>query len=108
MNKKIFPYDDRVVIQKIEESDRTSTGIILPSIDKEGATSLGKILAIGPGRFDVNGKRMPMWSKVGDIVIYSQFGAHVIHIDDEEFIVAKEMDLVSRIEDNANISEGTL
>jgi len=97
--KKLTPYDDRVVIKKVEESEMTAKGIFIPKIDKEGATALGEVIAIGPGRLNIYGDRIPMETKIGDKVLYATFGVHIIEIDDEEYLVSKEVDLVTKIEE---------
>jgi len=98
--KTLIPYDDRVIMKKVEDSEMSAKGIFIPKIDKEGATTLGEVIAVGPGRFNVHGDRIPMETKIGDKVLYANFGAHIVELDGEEYLVAKEMDLVSKIEDD--------
>ena len=72
MLNKIRPLHDRVLVQRIESTNKTDGGIIIPDAAKEKAQT-AKVLAVGPGRTDSNGKVVPMQVKVGDVVFYGKY-----------------------------------
>jgi len=73
MSVSIKPLEDRVVIQTVEAEQTTSFGLVLPDTAKEKPQE-GKVVAVGPGRIDDNGKRVPVDVAEGDLVIYSKYG----------------------------------
>ena len=87
---KIKPLDDRVVVQRLEQDEKTPGGIFLPETAKEKPQQ-GKVLAVGPGKHSPKGVLMPMSVKVGDIVLIDQYsGAKVEGAEDDEIIVREE------------------
>jgi chaperonin GroES len=80
---KLQPLGDRVVVQPSEEEEITKGGIILPDTAKE-KPQRGVIIAVGPGKLDEEGKRIPMEVKKGDKVIYSKYAGSEIKQDNEE------------------------
>lgn len=94
---KIKPLGDRVLIEPLRE-ERKRGGIILPdTVDKERPES-GKVIAIGPGRKDEAGKLMPMNIKKGDRVLFTKYGPVEIKIEDKEYLIAREEDVLAVIE----------
>ena len=93
---KIRPLADRVVVKPVEQESKTKSGIIIPDTAKEKSHK-GKIIATGPGSFD-DGKLVPMQVKVGDVVLYKEYGGDEIKLDGEEVIVLKEEDIIAVIE----------
>ena len=81
---KFRPLHDRVVVKRVEEEGKTKGGIIIPDTAKEKPKQ-GKVLAVGPGGRDTNGKLIPVDVKVGDIVLFTQWGGNEIKIDGKEF-----------------------
>ena len=92
MADKLKPLADRVVVRPIEREEVTKAGIVLPDTAKEKPQE-GAVIAFGPGRLSVDGKRIPMDVKVGDIVIYAKYGGAEIKIEDEELIILRESDI---------------
>ena len=92
---KLQPLGDRVVVQPSEEEEITKGGIILPDTAKE-KPQRGVIIAIGPGRLDDEGKRIPMEVKKGDKVIYSKYAGSEIKQDDKEVLILRESDILAK------------
>lgn len=96
---KLRPLADRVVIKRIEEEEVKKGGIIIPDTAKEKPQK-GEVIAVGPGRLDEEGKRMPMEVKVGDKVLFSKYAGTEVKIGDEEYLVMREDDILCVIEEN--------
>jgi chaperonin GroES len=92
---KLQPLGDRVVVRPSSEEDVTKGGIILPDTAKE-KPQRGVIIAVGPGRLDEEGKRVPMEVKKGDKVIYSKYAGSEIKQDDEEVLILRESDILAK------------
>lgn len=96
MNVK--PLGDRIVVERIEQDEKTAGGIIIPDTAKEKPQK-GKVLAVGPGAYDTNGKLIPMNVKVGEIVLFTKWGGTEFKEGGQEFLVMKESDVIGIIED---------
>ena len=92
---KLEPMADRLVVRPIEREEVTKGGIVLPDTAREKPQE-GEVLAIGPGRLSDEGKRIAMDVKVGDIVIYAKYGGTEIKIDDEDLIILRESDILTK------------
>ena len=97
MSVSIKPLEDRIVIQQVEAEQTTASGLVLPGSAQEKPQE-GKVLAVGPGRVDDNGNRVPMDVKVGDAVIYSRYGGTEVKYGDEEFIILSARDVLAVVE----------
>ena len=95
MAESLKPLADRVVVKPIEGERVSKGGIVLPDTAKEKPQE-GKVIAVGEGRLSEDGKRMPMDVKVGDIVIYAKYGGTEIKIEDEEFMILRESDILAK------------
>ncbi len=89
MATKLQPLADRVLVKPIEKEERTKSGIYLPDTAKEKPQE-GEVLAVGPGKMDEDGKRIPLDLKVGDRVIYAKYGGTEIKVDDVDLIILRE------------------
>ena len=89
---KFRPLQDRVLIRRIEEEEKTAGGIIIPDTAKEKPME-GEVIAAGPGTRDDDGKLRPLDVKVGDRVLFGKWSGTEIKIDGEDFVVAKERTL---------------
>lgn len=93
----IKPLEDRIVVQANEAETTTASGIVIPDTAKEKPQE-GTVIAVGPGRYDDNGKRIPVDVKVGDTVLYSKYGGtEVKHLGDE-YLVLSARDVLAVIE----------
>lgn len=94
---KIRPLGDRVVVKQIEAEGKTKGGIILPDSAKEKPQE-GKVVAIGKGKVDENGKTVPMEVKEGDKILYGKYSGTEITIDEKEYMILKEEDILAIVE----------
>ena len=94
----IKPLGDRILVERIEQESKTAGGIIIPDNAKEKPKQ-AKVLAIGPGAKDENGKRLPIDVAVGDIVLFTQWAGSEIKLDGKDYLVLKESDVIGVIED---------
>lgn len=94
MSVSIKPLEDRVVIQTVEAEQTTSFGLVLPDTAKEKPQE-GKVVAVGPGRIDDNGKRVPVDVAEGDLVIYSKYGGTDVKYDGEEYLILSARDILA-------------
>jgi chaperonin GroES len=92
---KLKPLGDRVVIRPIEREEVTKGGIILPDTAREKPQE-GEVVAVGPGKLSEDGKRVALDVKVGDRVIYAKYAGTEITVDDEEYIVVRESDILAK------------
>jgi chaperonin GroES len=95
MAAKLQPLADRVLVKPIEKEEKTKSGIYLPDTAKEKPQE-GEVLAVGPGKMNDDGKRIPMDLKVGDHVIYAKYGGTEIKIDDEDLMILRESDILAK------------
>ncbi|MEK7142830.1 MAG: co-chaperone GroES [Patescibacteria group bacterium] len=93
---KIHPLGDRVVVKPLEQESKTKSGIIIPDTAKEKSQK-GKVIAKGPGKYE-DGKLIPMQIKIGDTVLYKEYGGDEFKLDGEQVMVLKEEDIIAVIE----------
>jgi chaperonin GroES len=93
---KLSPLSDRVVLKQLEAEEKTKSGIILASSAQEKPQE-AEVIAVGPGGI-VDGKEVQMQVKVGQKVIYSKYAGTEVKLDDEEFIIVKQNDILAVIE----------
>lgn len=91
---KMKPLGDRVVVQRLEEEQKTRGGIVLPDSAKEKPQK-GKVIAVGSGRILDNGTKVALEVKVGDTVLFAKYGGTEVEIDGSEYIVLSERDLLA-------------
>ena len=94
---KLKPLGDRLIVQALEEEETTQSGIVLPDTAKEKPQK-GKVLAVGDGKLDDDGKRVPLDVEKGDEVLYSKYGGTEITIDGEDLLVLRESDVLAKVE----------
>jgi chaperonin GroES len=91
---KLQPLGDRVVVKPTPREEMTKSGIVLPDTAKEKPQE-GEILAIGPGAFDADGKRVAMDVKVGQKVLYGKYAGTEFKLDDEELLIVSQKDILA-------------
>ncbi len=91
------PLGDRLVVEPIEQEERTASGIILPETAKEKPQE-GKVLAAGPGRRDDSGKYITMDVRVGDRVLFAKYAGTEVKIDGKKLLILKESDVLAIME----------
>ena len=93
----IRPLQDRVVVRREEEETKSAGGIVLPGSATE-KPSKGEVIAVGSGRILDNGEVRPVDLKVGDKVVFGQYGGNTVKIDGEEFLILSETEIFGVIE----------
>ncbi len=94
---KIRPLNDRILVRRLEEEEKTAGGIIIPDSAKEKPAE-GKIIAVGPGKLNDNGDRVAMDVKDGDSILFSKYGGTDVKIDGEDYLIMREDDVLGIIE----------
>jgi len=93
----IKPLEDRIVVQAVEAETTTASGLVIPDTAKEKPQE-GEVKAIGPGRIDDNGNRVPLDVSVGDKVIYSKYGGTEVKYGGEEYLIRSARDVLAIVE----------
>ena len=93
---KLRPLADRVIVKQSQAEEKTASGILLPDTAKEKPTK-GKVLAVGDGKLDDNGKRVPLDVAEGDEVLYSKYGGTEITVEGEDLLVLRESDVLAKV-----------
>ncbi len=98
---KVVPLGDRVVVKQVRQEEVRASGLVIPDTARE-KPQLGEVLAVGPGRLDENGKRLPIDLKVGDRVLYAKYSGQeiprgVYGADEDEYLVLKESDILAKL-----------
>ena len=96
--KKLRPLGDRIVIQPTPREEMTKSGIVLPDTAKEKPQE-GSAIAVGPGAFDNDGKRIAIDVKVGDKVLYAKYAGTEFKIDGEDLLIVSSKDILAIVED---------
>jgi len=94
---KLRPLADRVIVKRLENETKTASGIVIPDNAAEKPDQ-GEVLAVGPGRLDDDGDRMPMSVKVGDRVLFGKYSGQTVKVDGDELLAMKEDDLFAVVE----------
>ena len=94
MSVNIKPLEDRIVVKPLDAEQTTASGLVIPDTAKEKPQE-GEVMAIGPGRVDDNGNRVPLDVNVGDKVIYSKYGGTEVKHGGEEFLILSARDVLA-------------
>ena len=94
MSVSIKPLEDRIVVKALEAEQTTASGLVIPDTAKEKPQE-GEVVAIGPGRVDDNGNRVPLDVSVGDKVIYSKYGGTEVKYAGDEFLILSARDVLA-------------
>ncbi len=97
MSISIKPLEDRIVIKQVEAEQTTASGLVIPDTAKEKPQE-GEVVAVGPGRFDDNGNRVPMDVAVGNLVLYSKYGGTEVKLGADEYLVLSARDVLAIVE----------
>ena len=97
MSVSIKPLEDRIVIKQVEAEQTTASGLVIPDTAKEKPQE-GEVVAVGPGRFDDNGNRVPMDVGVGNVVLYSKYGGTEVKFGADEYLVLSARDVLAIVE----------
>lgn len=94
MSVSIKPLEDRIVVKQVDAENTTASGLVIPDTAKEKPQE-GEVVAVGPGRVDDNGNRVPVDVAVGDRVIYSKYGGTEIKFGADELLVLSARDVLA-------------
>ena len=94
---KFRPLHDRVLVRRIEQQEKTAGGIIIPDTAKEKPQQ-GKVIAVGKGRIEKDGKVTPLDVKAGDTVLFGKYAGQEIKLDGKEFLIVREEEVLGVIE----------
>ena len=94
---KIRPLQDRVIVKRVQEDEKSKGGIIIPDTAKEKPQE-GKVIAVGKGKVDDNGKLRPLDVKAGDRILFGKYSGSEIKLDGEEHLILREDDILGIIE----------
>ena len=94
--EKIQPLADRVVLRALEEAEQMRGGLYIPDTAKEKPQE-GEVVAVGPGKLDEDGDRIPMEVEAGDRVLYGKYSGTEVKIDGEDFLILRESDILAKV-----------
>ena len=92
----LTPLDDRVVVQPLEAEEKTSGGILLPDTAKQKPQQ-GKVIAVGKGKLNDKGDRVPVGVKVGDTVLFGKYSGSDVEVNGTEFKILRESDILGKV-----------
>jgi chaperonin GroES len=99
---RIHPLADHVLIEPLKNEEKTKSGILLPETAEKEKPEQGKVVAVGPGKTDEQGKRIPMEVKAGDVVLFTKYGPNEVKVEvdgqEKEYLIAKEEDILAILE----------
>jgi chaperonin GroES len=95
---KLKPMNDYLLIEPIKEDEVTKGGIVIPETAREERAVKGKVIAVGPGKLNEKGERIPLTIKEGQTVIFKKYAPDEIKIDDKEYYFVREDDVLAIIE----------
>ncbi|MEI7779535.1 MAG: co-chaperone GroES [Actinomycetes bacterium] len=98
MSVSIKPLEDRILVQPLDAEQTTASGLVIPDTAKEKPQE-GKVIAVGPGRFDESGsKRVPLDINEGDVVVYSKYGGTEVKYNGQEYLILSARDVLAIVE----------
>ena len=93
---QIVPLADRLVVKNVQQEEMTASGLVIPDTAKEKPQQ-AEVIAVGPGRVDEKGNRVPMEIQVGDTVVYAKYSGNEIKLGQEEYLILSEKDVLAKI-----------
>jgi chaperonin GroES len=96
---KVKPLSDYVLVEPIKQEEITKGGVLIPETAREDRAIRGKVIAVGPGKLNDKGERIPLSVKEGQIVIFKKYAPDEIKIDDKEYYFIREDDIMAIIEE---------
>lgn len=97
-NMNVKPLADHILIEPIKEEEKTKAGILLPETVEKEKPEQGRVVAVGPGKKNKDGKFFAPEVKIGDRVLFTKYGPSEIKIEDKEYLIAREEDILAIIE----------
>ena len=97
MAVKVTPLGDRVLVKRLEPQQKTKGGIVLPDSAQEKPKE-AEVIAVGPGKTNEKGERVPVYVKVGDRIVFTSYAGTEIKVDGEDYLIMREEDILAKIE----------
>ena len=94
----IKPLSDHVVIEPLKQEEKTKSGILLPETAEKERPEQGRVIAVGPGKKTDEGRVIPPDVKEGDVVLFTKYGPNEVKVDDKEYLIAREEDILAILE----------
>ena len=94
----IKPIADHILIEPLKQEEKTKSGILLPDTAEKEKPEQGRVIAAGPGKKTDNGTLIPLEVKAGDIVLFTKYGPNEVKIEEKEYLIAREEDILAIIE----------
>ncbi|MBW1698725.1 MAG: co-chaperone GroES [Deltaproteobacteria bacterium] len=94
---KLRPLQDRILVKRLEEEEKTKGGIIIPDTAKEKPAE-GKVIAVGNGKLGDDGKRIPLEVKKGDRILFGKYSGTEVKIEGEEYLIMREEDILGIVD----------
>jgi chaperonin GroES len=94
---KLKPLQDRVIVKQSQAEEKTASGILLPDSAREKPTQ-GKVISVGPGKRDDDGKAMTLNVKPGDVVYYGKYSGTEVEVQGDKFVILRESDILGVLE----------
>lgn len=98
MASKLRPLMDHIIVEAVEEQTTHASGLIIPDTVSKEKPQKGKVIAVGPGKYDEDGKRMPMDIKEGDMVLFTKYGPTEVKLDGKDILVLNQSDILAVVE----------
>ena len=95
---QIKPLSDHILIEPVKKEEKTKAGILLPDTAEKETPEQGKVVAVGPGKKTSSGKIIPIDVKAGERVLFTKYGPSEIKVDDKEYLIAREEDILAILE----------
>ncbi|OQB10708.1 MAG: 10 kDa chaperonin [Parcubacteria group bacterium ADurb.Bin216] len=95
---KLRPLSDHIIVEPIKEEEKTKGGIFLPQTSDKERPDQGLVVEVGPGKTTSSGKVIPMEIKKGDKVVFNKYGHHEIKVDEKDYLVLRQEDVLAVIE----------
>jgi len=105
MTVNMTPLHDRVLVKRLEAKETLKSGIIIPDTAKEKPQE-GEVIAVGAGKIDEKGKRVPLDVKVGDRILFGKYMGNDIEIDGQEYLILREEEILARLSGMAKAASG--
>ncbi len=96
---KVSPLFDNVLIEPMKQEEKTSSGILLPQTADKERPETGKVIAVGKGKKNKDGNLIPMVVKPGDKVLFTKYGPNEIKVNNKEYLIARQDDILAIVED---------
>lgn len=96
---KVKPLSDYILVEPIRQEEITKGGVLIPETAREDRAIRGKVIAVGPGKLNDKGERIPVSVKEGQIIIFKKYAPDEIKIDDKEYYFIREDDIMAVIEE---------